>query len=134
MQTISPWFFPVDYRRLTHELILSDAIEDRGSRYTISAFPLQHLDEVQNFVAACDPEATHNSFAWRVLQADGTVFQDSDDDGETGAGACILRELVRYQAVDMLLIVTRYFWWVKLETDRYKHIVDGCRMVLERIS
>ncbi len=133
MQTLSPWFFPIDYRRLTHELILSNAIEDRGSRYTISAFPLLHLDAVQRLVAACDPEATHNSFAWRILQTDGTVFQDCDDDGETGAGACILRELVRYQAVDMLLIVTRYFWWVKLETDRYKHIVDGCRMVLDRM-
>jgi putative IMPACT (imprinted ancient) family translation regulator len=133
MEIVPAPLFELAHRHCDHELILRDAIEDRGSRYTISAFPFSDLEQLAWYQARFDPTATHNSYAWRILRDDGSIRQDSNDDGETGAGVCILRELLRSDMVNILLVVTRYFGGVKLETDRYKHIVDGCRMVLEKL-
>jgi putative IMPACT (imprinted ancient) family translation regulator len=45
---------------------------------------------------------------------------------------CILRELQRKDAQNLLLIVTRYFGGVHLQADRYKHVIDACKIFFEQ--
>jgi putative IMPACT (imprinted ancient) family translation regulator len=54
-------------------------------------------------------KSTHNTYAYRVLQQNGTILESKNDDGETAAGNCILRELQRSDAVNIIVVVTRYF-------------------------
>lgn len=77
-------------------------------------------------------KATHNSYAYRLVTPEGMVLESKNDDGETGAGMCILRELQRKDAQNLLLIVTRYFGGIQLQSDRYKHVIDSCKIFFER--
>jgi len=47
---------------------------------------------------------------------------------------CILREIQRENGVNMLLVVTRYFGGIKLQTDRFKNVIDACKMFFEKIK
>lgn len=54
-------------------------------------------------------KATHNSYAYRIKNDQSLLLEGRCDDGEQGAGDCILRELRRAEAYNILMIVTRYF-------------------------
>lgn len=133
MQITPAPLFPLEYFKPIEKIILEDCIEDRGSRYTVSVFPISLINEIDNLMTLCNPSATHHSYARRLLQNNGSIHYESNDDGETWAGQIILRELERSQMVDVLLVVTRYFGGVKLEADRYTHIVNACKMWLDRM-
>ena len=133
MQITAAPLFPLSYHHPREKIILEHCIIDRGSRYTVSVFPIKSLDDIVTLLGSLDETATHHSYARRLLQNDGSIHYESNDDGEIWAGTIILRELERYQMVDVLLVVTRYFGGVKLETDRYTHIVNACRMGLDRV-
>lgn len=83
MQTIPVPLFPLKYNLAHEKLILEDCIEDRGSRYTVSVFPISSLDEIAALWESCDQTATHRSYARRLLQNDGSIHYESNDDGET---------------------------------------------------
>lgn len=77
--------------------------------------------------------ATHNIFAYRFTSAvDGIVHHDCDDDGETAAGGR-LAEIVRLMgAMDVAVIVSRWFGGVKLGPERFKLINNVARNLLEQ--
>lgn len=77
-------------------------------------------------------KATHNSYAYRLRQENGSILEGKNDDGEQGAGMCILRELQRADAIDIMLVVTRYFGGIQLHTDRFKNVIDACKMFFEK--
>ena len=54
-------------------------------------------------------KATHNTYAYRIRDSDGLLIEGKNDDGETGAGQCILNVLQRENIVDGIVVVTRYF-------------------------
>ncbi len=91
-----------------------DVIIDRKSKYTIVAYKVDSAEHVKEFFKQIKTEsyfakATHNSYAYRILQDNGSILEGKNDDGEQGAGMCILRELQRENATNTMLIVTRYF-------------------------
>lgn len=79
-------------------------------------------------------KATHNTYAWRITLNDGSIIDGKNDDGETGAGQCILRELRRVNVVDGIVIVTRYYGGVKLQNDRFKHVIDATKHLIQHIT
>lgn len=83
MQVIPAPLFPLAYHTAHEQLILQNIIEDRGSRYTVSVYPLSHMGECEIIRKGLDTSATHHSYARRKLQDDGSIIQDHDDDGET---------------------------------------------------
>ncbi|GLQ33803.1 hypothetical protein GCM10007939_00860 [Amylibacter marinus] len=98
-------------------------LNDRGSKYAVSggvvcdraeakAF-IKHLKKSKKFA-----KATHNT--WGVILSDGT--QVKNDDGETGAGAVILRMLERQNVTDEIIVVTRWYGGVHLGGDRFRHV------------
>jgi len=114
-----------------------DIIIDRKSKYTVVAFQISSVDEVKSYFKQLQSEsyfrkATHNSYAYRVSQENRSIIEWKNDDGEQWAGMCILRELQRENTTGILLIVTRYFGWIQLHSDRFKNVIDACKLFFER--
>ena len=114
-----------------------DVIVDRKSHYTVTGALVMSREDVDAYMKRLLRDtyyrkATHNSYAYRLVTPEGMVLESKNDDGETGAGMCILRELQRKDAQNLLLIVTRYFGGIQLQSDRYKHVIDSCKIFFER--
>lgn len=120
-------------------IVLKDIIIDRKSKYTIVAWHVESYEEVWEFIKYLNKDkyfrdSTHNSYAYRIRQENWSILEWKNDDGETWAWMCILREIQRENWVNMVLVVTRYFGWIKLETDRYKNVIDACKMFFVEIK
>ncbi len=134
--TLDMW----EQRELPKKLIIfKDIIIDRKSKYTIVGWYVENYEEVGEFLKYLKKDkyfrdSTHNSFAYRIKQENGSILEWKNDDGEIGAGMCILREIQRENWINMVLVVTRYFGWIKLQTDRFKNVIDACKMFFEKIK
>ncbi|CAG0880458.1 unnamed protein product [Darwinula stevensoni] len=77
-------------------------------------------------------DATHNIYAYRIFDTQKKSFvQDCDDDGETHAGSRVLHLLQIIEARDVLVVVSRWYGGTLLGPDRFKHINNAARMVLQ---
>ncbi|KAI5062067.1 hypothetical protein GOP47_0022606 [Adiantum capillus-veneris] len=75
--------------------------------------------------------ATHNIMAYRInIPEKGTVLQDCDDDGETAAGGRLLHLLQIIDAINVVVVVSRWFGGILLGPDRFKHINNAARSLL----
>lgn len=102
---------------------IAHVLTDRGSKYAVSGHKASNKADAASVVRRlCSKKkyakATHNT--WAVLLADGT--QIKNDDGESGAGAIILRMLEEKQWVDHVIVVTRWYGGVHLGGDRFRHV------------
>lgn len=79
-------------------------------------------------------KATHNSYAYRFRDTSGIIIEGKNDDSETGAGMCILRELQRMDFLNGIMVVTRYFGGIHLGADRFKNVINACKIVLKQIK
>ncbi|KAB5542910.1 hypothetical protein GE09DRAFT_1036584 [Coniochaeta sp. 2T2.1] len=65
--------------------------------------------------------ATHNAWAYRTTDSrTGYVTEKSEDDGETGAGALLLRTMRDLGATDTLVVMTRWYGGIMLGPDRWR--------------
>ncbi|GBB87175.1 hypothetical protein RclHR1_13610003 [Rhizophagus clarus] len=77
-------------------------------------------------------KATHNIMAYRIVQENGIVLQDNDDDGETAAGGRLLHLLQLVDAKNVIVIVSRWFGGILLGPERFKDIQNCARDLLEK--
>ncbi|KAI8816368.1 ribosomal protein S5 domain 2-type protein [Fimicolochytrium jonesii] len=75
--------------------------------------------------------ATHNSSAYRVVEADGNIKEGCDDDGETAAGARLLHLMKALEVKNAMVVVTRWYGGVKLGAARFKCINNCAKDLLE---
>lgn len=104
---------------------IAHVITDRGSKYAVSGAParsksdalalLKDLKRNKRFA-----KATHNT--WALLATHGGPIKN--DDGESGAGAIILRMLERAELSDHLIVVTRWYGGTHLGGDRFRRVQD----------
>ncbi|WP_103333081.1 YigZ family protein [Pseudotabrizicola formosa] len=111
---------------------LEAVVSDRGSRYAVSGGAVDGRDGVERFLRDLKRQkkyarATHNSWA-AILSDEGPLRQD---DGESGAGAVILKMLEREGLTDCIVVVTRWYGGVHLGGDRFAHVVTCVRAFLE---
>ena len=114
---------------------IEDVVRDRGSRYAVSGGPVQGRAGVDVFLAELKrvkkyAKATHNT--WAVVLSDGGAVKN--DDGESGAGAVILKMLERAGLVDHVVVVTRWYGGVHLGGDRFAHVVTSVRAYLAELG
>ncbi|KAI0467517.1 hypothetical protein F4859DRAFT_506681 [Xylaria cf. heliscus] len=74
--------------------------------------------------------ATHNAWAYRVkvptnLFNATTIREESFDDGESGCGSFLLKNMQEMNAVDTLVVMTRWYGGVMLGPDRWR-IMRNC--------
>ena len=126
-------------RKLPKKLIIfKDIIIDRKSKYTVVWWYVESYLEVWKFIKYLNKDkyfasSTHNSYAYRIKLENWIILEWKNDDWETWAWMCILREIQREYWVNMILVVTRYFGWIKLQTDRFKNIIDCCKIFFEKL-
>lgn len=76
--------------------------------------------------------ASHNIMAYRIFNPEKNAYiQDCDDDGENAAGSRLLHLLQICDVKDVVLVVTRWYGGLMLGPDRFKHINNCARNVLE---
>ena len=114
---------------------LENIIVDRGSKYSVSGGKVLNRDEIKAFLTQLKnhkkyAKATHHSWAAR-LSRDGRIWETKQDDGETGAGAVILRIMQKQNYVNSIVVVTRWFGGTHLGTDRFKHVQDATKLMLK---
>ncbi|MDD5198118.1 MAG: YigZ family protein [Candidatus Gracilibacteria bacterium] len=119
-------------------ILESDIFVDRGSKYGYGFTQVQGKEDIKTFLkyirsTKSFDTADHCSYAFRILSSEGILVEGKGDDGETGAGQCILRELKRRNIEQVILVVSRHFGGVYLQTDRYKNVVNVAKMGIERI-
>jgi putative IMPACT (imprinted ancient) family translation regulator len=127
------WNFALSSDRVEHR----DIIIDRKSKYSVVAIKVTDIKDVKiKFKELIsDPyfrKASHNSYSYRIVQENGSIIEWKNDDGEQWAGMCILRELQREDATGIMLVVTRYFWGIQLYADRFKNVIDACKLFFEK--
>jgi hypothetical protein len=79
--------------------------------------------------------ASHNMFAYRFCLVDddnGRIVHDNDDDGERGSGNRLSSLLEMSNAMNVLVMVSRWFGGVHLGSSRFKWIATVARDGLER--
>lgn len=116
-------------------LQMENVITDRGSKYAVSGGKVSSRDDIKAFLVKLKTpkkytKATHHSWAAR-LSRNGQIWETKQDDGETGAGAVILRIMQKQNYVNTIVVVTRWFGGTHLGTDRYKHVQEATKLVLK---
>ena len=119
-------------------LQLHALIVDRGSKYSVTAGRVESCDSIKAFIDKIKSDkkyrkATHNTYAARFIEND-KIIDIKKDDGETGAGMIILRELQRSNSVNIIVVVTRWFGGTMLHGDRFKHVQDSTRKIIEELT
>jgi len=127
------WNFSLSDNRIEYR----DVIIDRKSKYTVVAYRVNNLEEIKkNFKLLSKDnyfrKASHNTYAYRIIQKNGSVIEWKNDDWESWAGMCVLRELQRENATWIMLVVTRYFGWIQLHSDRFKNVINTCKIFFEK--
>jgi hypothetical protein len=74
--------------------------------------------------------ATHNAWAYRVkvptnLFNATTIKEESFDDGESGCGSFLLKNMQEMNVVDTLVVMTRWYGGIMLGPDRWR-IMRNC--------
>lgn len=112
-----------------------NVVSDKGSKYAVSGGPVADQDEAKAFLRALKRKkkygrATHNS--WAVLfRHEGLLVPVKNDDGESGAGNLILRNLEREGFEAHVIVVTRWYGGVHLGGDRFRHVQTCVRHYLD---
>ncbi|KAG0369788.1 hypothetical protein BC939DRAFT_504082 [Gamsiella multidivaricata] len=71
-------------------------------------------------------KATHNIMAFRVENEN-----DNDDDGETAAGSRLLHLMSILDVKNVVVVVSRWYGGIPLSADRFKHINNAARQLLD---
>jgi putative IMPACT (imprinted ancient) family translation regulator len=137
-QSLFTWFEEKRFDR--NHAFMANVISDRGSKYSVSwGIVTGDKSSIKHRISQYLSDkyflkATHNTYAYRIRDSDGLLSEGKNDDGETWAGQCILNVLQRENIVDGIIVVTRYFWWVQLHGDRFRHVIDATKMFVEEYA
>ncbi|HBE73370.1 MAG TPA: hypothetical protein DDW31_04680 [candidate division Zixibacteria bacterium] len=124
------------------ELINPFAV-DRGSRYAAASFPVGSEAEFeQGMKELLRPkrfrDADHHIAAYRIMNSDGSLSEYKNDgyrspSKETGAGVMVLEIMRQKNVMNRCVVVTRWYGGVHLGADRFKHVREAAKAVLDRV-
>lgn len=122
------------------EITHGEVIIDRKSSFQGHAAEVHCVDDVNAVLTKLKQNkkishATHNMYAYRIERktAKGTsIMQDCDDDGETHAGGRMLHLLQILDQKNTLVVVSRWYGGIQLGPDRFRHINNATRQVIQQ--
>lgn len=114
----------------------SQPVTLKGSTFIVRATqitePSQRQSAMQSLFSAIPSlqTATHNAWAYRVrvptnLFSATTIREESFDDGESGCGDFLIKNMRETNAVDTLVVMTRWYGGIMLGPDRWR-IMRNC--------
>lgn len=116
--------------------IMQNVIIDRESKYSVVAWFVESKQDVDKFMKDILSDkyfqkSTHNIYAYRIKLESWSILEAKNDDLEIWAWNCILREMQREEIINTIIIVTRYFWWIYLQADRFKNVIESTKIILK---
>ena len=116
------------------DIVSGEPFMDRKSTFQAHGCLVTSLDEVNYVVNQIKQNkktcsATHNLSAYRIRGQ-----EDYDDDGETAAGSRLLHLLQLLDVQNVVVVVSRWFGGIKLGPDRFKHINNVSRNLLQEMG
>ena len=129
------FWFDDNFEATQDSLFLKNIIEDRGSKYSATFFKITDIKQVKEKFKELQKykfykKATHNTYAYRINMPDGSILDGKNDDGELGWWNSILTVMRKEKIVNAMIVVTRYYWWVHLNNDRFKHLLDSTKAII----
>lgn len=117
------------------EVFTSDIIIDRKSIFQAFYANIDSAPEAEQFRQQLlqnnkIKNATHNMFVWKVNE-NGIIKSDSDEDGESGAASRMMHLVNLTGACNFAVIVSRWYGGTHLGPDRWKHINNSLRTILD---
>ncbi len=123
--------------------LVGGIITDRGSTFQTHAIKIYTLSDAKTYMKLLRTnnkiyKATHNINCWRILDKKSKQIDDPnsgliegfDDDGEDGAGIRLLGIIQKMKAVNLFVVVSRWFGGINLGNDRFKHINDSAKNLI----
>lgn len=120
---------------------LEKVILDRGSVFTATVFPARTVEQVQVELERLVQgkkfrTASHNVVAYRLRGDNGQVIEHKDDGysgrgRESGAGRVVLEVLRAREALDVVVVVTRWFGGIPLGGARFRHFGNAASRALD---
>ncbi|XP_045455172.1 protein IMPACT-B-like [Melitaea cinxia] len=122
--------------KITH----GEVIIDRKSSFQGHAAEVHSINDVNAVLAKLKQNkkifnATHNMYAYRIERKTDkgtTMLQDCDDDGESHAGGRMLHLLQILEQKNTLVVVSRWYGGIQLGPDRFRHINNATRQVIQQ--
>ncbi|KRY12992.1 Protein IMPACT-B [Trichinella patagoniensis] len=114
-----------------------EPLTDRKSTFQAHVAVVKSKQDVENVIRKLlenskIARATHNMFAYRIQLSNESWMQDCDDDGEKHAGSVLMHILQTLDVRDVLVVVSRWYGGIQLGSDRFKHISNVARSVLQQ--
>jgi len=119
------------------EIVTGDVLEDRRSVFQGHVAKVNSVDEVEMVLTKLRQNkkiahASHNIYAYRIYHEEKSVwYQDCEDDGEDAAGGRLMHLLEILDSKNILVVVSRWYGGILLGPDRFKHINNAARQVIE---
>jgi len=119
------------------EIHTGPPIEDRKGVFQGHFATIHSSDQVHTVLAKLksNPKigrAFHNMWAYRIRTTNGQIAQDCDDDGEAHAGGRLSHLLDILDCSNHMVVVSRWYGGILLGPDRFKHINNAARSVMEQ--
>lgn len=117
--------------------VVGETLTDRASTFQGHAIKVFSREEVMKYKKYLLSQkkikkATHNISAFRFLDKNTqTIIEDYDDDGEDGAGIRLLGVIQKMKKNNVYVMVSRWFGGILLHQDRFKHICDVGKKVIQ---
>lgn len=105
-------FFKIKEKSRGHPVI------EKKSKFIVTAVPVSSINEMDEALTEIRKEmkkATHNAYAYRIVDENG-ITENWDDDGEVKgcAGQPILNILQGFSVYNTLIVVTRFYGRIHL--------------------
>lgn len=131
-------------------ILSGDPVTDRRSTFLAHAAAVTCVADVKSVLADLKSQskiarASHPAiFAYVITEptsgvaavasaaSGGIVRRESDDCGESGAGARLSHLLERMGVSNLIVVVTRWYGGIQLGADRWRHINHVARTVIEQ--
>ena len=116
--------------------VVGETVIDRASVFQAHAIKVTSLADISKYKKYLLSQkkikkATHNISAYRFLDKKSQeIFEDYDDDGEDDAGIRLLGIIKKMKVNNVLVVVSRWFGGILLHHDRFKHINDVAKILL----
>jgi len=122
------------------QIIRGAPLTDRKSKFVAFCARVRSVEQANAVVANLKLNkriavATHNMVAYRIAPRNGVgLMEGHDEDGEHGAGTKMIFLLRVMKVLDVVVMVTRWYGGIHLGPDRFKHIKNLARDILEEAN
>ena len=91
--------------------------KEKGSKFIAKAFHVESEEEIKQILSDIKKEyhdARHHCYAWRIDPLNERTRSNDDGEPSGSAGKPILNQILSFELINVLVVVTRYFGGTKL--------------------